>query len=47
MGKSINSLSSVTVVGLDIAKSVFQLHGVDAKSAVVVAKPDYGDSAFN
>ncbi len=30
MGKSIKNLSSVTVVGLDIAKNVFQLHGVDA-----------------
>jgi transposase len=39
MGKSIKNLSSVTVVGLDIAKSVFQVHGVDAEGALVVAKP--------
>ena len=39
MGKSISNYSSVTVVGLDIAKNVFQLHGVDAEGALVVAKP--------
>jgi transposase len=38
MGKSIKNLSSVTVVGLDIAKNVFQVHGVDAKGATVVAR---------
>jgi transposase len=38
MGKSINNLSSVTVVGLDIAKNVFQVHGVDAKGAAIVAR---------
>jgi transposase len=38
MGKFINNLSSVTVVGLDLAKNVFQLHGVDARGAVVVAR---------
>jgi hypothetical protein len=30
MVKSIRNLSSVTVIGLDIAKNVFQVHGVDA-----------------
>jgi transposase len=39
MGKSIKNLSSVTVVGLDIAKNVFQVHGADAAGAVVIAKP--------
>jgi transposase len=39
MIKSIKNLSSVTVVGLDIAKNVFQVHGVDGAGAVVVAKP--------
>jgi transposase len=39
MGKSIKNLSSVTVVGLDIAKNVFQLHGLDAEGFLVVAKP--------
>ena len=39
MGKSIINLSSVTAVGLDLAKHVFQVHGVDALGHVVVAKP--------
>jgi transposase len=38
MSKSIKNLSSVTVVGLDIAKNVFQVHGVDGKGATVVAR---------
>ncbi len=38
MGKSIKNLSSVTVVGLDIAKNVFKVHGVDAEGALVVAR---------
>jgi transposase len=28
----------ITTLGIDIAKSVFQLHGVDADGAVVVQK---------
>ena len=39
MGKSIIDLSSVTAVGLDLAKHVFQVHCVDASGCVVVAKP--------
>ena len=39
IGKSITDLSSVTTVGLDLAKHVFQVHGVDALGRVVVAKP--------
>ena len=39
MEKSIIDLSSVTTVGLDLAKHVFQAHGVDALGRVVVAKP--------
>jgi len=35
---SISDLSSVTRVGLDLAKNVFQVHAVDAKGRVVVAK---------
>ena len=31
-------LSSVTTVGLDLAKHVFQVHGVDASGRVIVAK---------
>jgi transposase len=38
MKKSIRNLSAVTTVGLDIAKNVFQVHGVDAAGFVVVAK---------
>jgi len=33
MGKSITDLSSVTTVGFDLAKHVFQVHGVDASGA--------------
>ena len=38
MGKSITDLSAVRTVGLDLAKHVFQVHGVDALGRVVVAK---------
>jgi transposase len=38
MGKSIPDLCSVTTVGIDLAKHVFQVHGVDASGRVVVAK---------
>ena len=38
MGKSITELSSVTRVGLDLAKNVFQVHGVDAKGEIVVTR---------
>jgi hypothetical protein len=38
VGKSIINLSSVTTVGLDLAKHVFQVHCVDASERVVVAK---------
>ncbi len=38
MGKSVTDLSSITTVGLDLAKHVFQVHGVDASGRVVVAK---------
>src|SRR5260370_31903516 len=38
MGKSIADLSAVTTVGLDRAKHVFQVQGVDASGRVVVAK---------
>jgi hypothetical protein len=37
MGKSITDLSPVTTVGLDLAKHVFQVHGIDASGRVVVA----------
>ena len=38
MGKSIANLSSVTRIGLDLAKNVFQLHAVDAGGATIVAR---------
>ena len=38
MGKSIINLSSVTTVGLDLAKHVFQVHCVDVSGRVVIAK---------
>jgi transposase len=31
-------MEEVTVVGLDIAKSVFQVHGVDGQGSVVVRR---------
>jgi transposase len=37
-GKSIRNLSTVTRVGLDLAKRVFQVHAVDAKGEIVVAR---------
>ena len=38
MGKSSRNLSTVTRVGLDLAKRVFQVHAVDAKGEIVVAR---------
>ena len=38
MGKSIQKLSSVTRVGLDLAKKVFQVHAVDANGEMVLAR---------
>ena len=38
MGKSIRNLSTVTRVGLDLAKRVFQVHAVEAKGEIVVAR---------
>jgi hypothetical protein len=38
MGKSIQKLSSVTRVGLDLAKRVFQVHAVDAIGEIVAAR---------
>jgi transposase len=37
-GKSITKLSSVTRVGLDLAKNVFQIHAVDAKGEIVARR---------
>jgi transposase len=38
MGKAKVDLTSVTTVGLDLAKHVFQIHAVDADGKIVVAK---------
>src|ERR1700678_4803790 len=38
MGKSIRNLSTVTRVGLDLAKRVFQVHAIGAKGEMVVAR---------
>ena len=38
MVKSINNPSSVTRIGVDLAKNMFRVHGVDAQGAVVIAR---------
>ena len=38
LGKSIQKLSSVTRVRLDLAKKVFEVHAVDANGEIVVAR---------
>ena len=38
MGKSIRNIAAVTRVGLDLAKKVFQVHAVDARGEMVVAR---------
>jgi transposase len=38
MGKSIRNFAAVTRVGLDLAKTAFQLHAVDARGETVVAR---------
>src|SRR5271168_2897792 len=38
VGKSIRNMSTVTRVGLDLAKRVFQVHAVGAKGEIVVAR---------
>jgi transposase len=38
MGKSITDSSTVTTIGLDLAKHVFQVHGIDASGRMIVAK---------
>ena len=37
-------MQTITTVGLDIAKSVFQVHGVDAEGNVVILPRDLGDA---
>ena len=38
MAKSTENLARVTRVGLDLAKNVFQVHGVDAEGEVVIVR---------
>ena len=38
MGKSIRNFATVTRVGLDLAKRIFQVHAVDANGEIVVAR---------
>ena len=38
MGKTTKNLARVTRIGLDLARTVFQVHGVEAKGEVVVAR---------
>jgi transposase len=38
MGKSIENSRTVTRVGLDLAKNVFQVHGVDARGEIMIAR---------
>ena len=38
MGKSIRNIAAVTRVGLDLAKSAFQVHAVDANGDVIAAR---------
>jgi transposase len=38
MGKHSSDFSSVTTVGLDLAKHVFQIHAIDASGRVIVAR---------
>ena len=38
MGKSIRNLTAVTRVGLDLAKRVFQVHAVEAKGEIAMAR---------
>ena len=38
MGKVTGNLARVTRIGLDLAKTVFQVHGVGAEGEVVIAR---------
>lgn len=37
MAKSIAHLETGALIGLDLAKTIFQLHGVDASGAIITA----------
>ena len=42
MGKSITDLSSVTTVGLDLAKHVFQVHAIGTFGRVIARSTAHG-----
>ena len=39
-------MGQVVTIGLDLAKSVFQVHGVDAAGEVVIRRQDQARAAF-
>ena len=38
-------MQAITTIGLDIAKSVFQVHGIDAEGKVVLGEVEAPDEA--
>jgi transposase len=38
-------MQSITTIGLDIAKSVFQVHGIDAQGNVIVRRQVMPDTS--
>jgi ABC-type uncharacterized transport system substrate-binding protein len=40
-------MSEITTVGLDLAKHVFQVHGVDAEDATVLQAPNKYELVIN
>ena len=38
-------MQTITTIGLDIAKSVFQVHGIDAEGKVVLGEVEAPDEA--
>jgi transposase len=40
-------MQTITTIGLDIAKSVFQVHGVDANGEVVIRRQVLGPPPFD
>jgi hypothetical protein len=40
------SMQAITTIGLDVAKSVFQVHGIDAQGNVLIRLPSPGPCSF-
>ncbi len=38
---------NATTIGLDIAKNVFRVHGIDAEGDVVIRRPTSSHAAWN